>query len=143
MDNTTQPSNFDFTVHIKCLLNDTEVGFYASPGYKRMLEEENVKVVTMCNLSKPGAKGIALDALRDAHNNNEKIAVHCSGGEGRTGVILGLWVVVCSSSETSGQMLMSPENASEFVLEEAKKFNAVRKPNVHKIKTLIEKGYLP
>jgi len=106
-----------------------------------MMEEENVKV-TMCNLSKPGAKGIALEALRDAHNNNEKIAVHCSGGEGRTGVILGLWVVY--SSETSGQMMpISPENASEFVLEEAKKFNAVRKPNVHKIKTLIEKGYLP
>ena len=104
-----------------------------------MLEKRNIHV-TMCNLSTPNSKDIALNALRDAYENQECIAVHCSGGEGRTGVILGLWYssVVASTSTTT-----TIKDASDYVLKEAKKLNVVRKPNVHKITTLIEKGYLP
>jgi protein-tyrosine phosphatase len=109
-----------------------------------MLEKRNVHA-TMCNLSIPGAKDIALNALRDAYEKKECIAVHCSGGEGRTGVILGLWVTATTTETTSSsnRLFLTPKEASDFVLNEAKKLNVVRKPNVHKINTLIEKGYLP
>ena len=110
-----------------------------------MLEKRNIHA-TMCNLSIPGSKDIALNALRDAVENKECIAVHCSGGEGRTGVILGLWcssVGVASSSTIETTIETTIKDASDYVLKEAKKLNVVRKPNVHKITTLIEKGYLP
>ena len=104
-----------------------------------MLKKRNIHA-TMCNLSIPNSKDIALNALRDAYENQECIAVHCSGGEGRTGVILGLWYssVVASTSTTT-----TIKDASDYILKEAKKLHVVRKPNVHKITTLIEKGHLP
>ena len=104
-----------------------------------MLEKRNIHA-TMCNLSIPNSKDTALNALRDAVENKECIAVHCSGGEGRTGVILGLW---CSSVVASTSTTTTIKDASDYILKEAKKLHVVRKPNVHKIATLIEKGYLP
>ena len=111
-----------------------------------MLEKRNIHA-TICNLSIPNSKDIALNALRDAYENKEWIAVHCSGGEGRTGVIFGLWcssVVVASTSTTETTTTETTiKDASDYILKEAKKLHVVRKPNVHKIATLIEKGYLP
>ena len=73
-------------------------------------------------------------AYKDASKAGDNIAVHCSGGEGRTGVVIG--ALLCSeagfeTSEVEGEVLAAAEDAG-----------AKRKLSVSKVDKLLSKGSL-
>jgi hypothetical protein len=118
---------------VLCLLNPGELGFFAEPGYEKGVQAAGLHV-TMVDVFAPGACDRALAALSTSVAAKERIAVHCSGGEGRTGVVLGAWL-----AKTAG---LSPVEAEERVISEAKRAGANRRPKAAKIAAFIKNGTL-
>lgn len=118
---------------VLCLLNKGELEFYQPPGYQSLVEQAGLKV-TMCDVFTPNAKDVAIKAFEEMEQTNEKMAIHCSGGEGRTGVVMGAWLV-----HKKG---MTPEEAEHEILEAAKETKTVRKPSAGKIAKFLEAGTL-
>merc|ERR1719266_548772 len=71
-----------------CLLKPEELACYENPGYEELLRERGMTPVVV-NVFEEGAKDKCQLAYEEAERAGERLAVHCSGGEGRTGLVLG------------------------------------------------------
>ena len=75
---------------VLCLLNDEELGFYQEPGYVEGLKKAgfDANKISCVNVFTAGAGDKTEAALAENKASGEKLLVHCSGGEGRTGLVL-------------------------------------------------------
>jgi hypothetical protein len=86
---------------VVCLLSEDELKFYPTlPGgllgyYAEAFGADNVLWAPTPDLKLPAAEAVRhiLKFLQDAAGKGEKVVVHCSGGIGRTGVVLAAWLV--------------------------------------------------
>ncbi len=116
-----------------CLLNSSELACYADPGYKALCEASGIKPA-LVDAFAPGAKDGVLQALTEAYAAEENIAVHCSGGEGRTGLVLAACLV-----EKCG---LSAEEAEREIMETAGAEGVVRKVVAAKVTKFLTNGTL-
>ena len=153
---------------ILCLLDEAELQSIAPPaGYKKMVESyRGVQHVTLCDLSQPGARDVALGAMEEAVRAGERIAVHCSGGEQdrRTANVLALWMCRYGEGDMVGEgerkgggggdddavdvagaavWRMRPEEAVARVVAEAARAGVSRQPDLEQVRALVEEGCLP
>jgi len=99
-----------------CLLKQEELDCYANPGYASILESKGIKP-SLVDVFQPEAGDKCWAAYQEAVESGEKIAVHCSGGEGRTGVVLGTLLAKDAgiSSEDAASEILSTAEAEEVV----------------------------
>jgi hypothetical protein len=116
-----------------CLLNPEELACYEDPGYAELLKSRGI-TPALVNVFEEGASDKLIEAYEEADKAGEKIAVHCSGGEGRTGVAIGAILV-----KEAG---LSPEEAEKEVMKAAEETGAKRKLAAAKVEKLLEKGTL-
>jgi len=119
------------------LLNEKEYTYYAGDGYKGELVNANgfdPEKVTLVDVYKPGAAQESLAALQAAKNANEKLVLHCSGGKGRTGLILAQYLC---SLEGYG-----PEQASKVIMETAAATGTERKVKLSNLEKYCKNGCL-
>ena len=114
-----------------CLLKKEELDCYAAPGYEAILKAAGVEPA-MVDIFQEGAKDSILDAARAAKEAGDKVAIHCSGGEGRTG--LGLGAILAD------QCALSAEEAAAEVVTHAGATGVARKVKPEKLSALIENG---
>jgi len=74
------------------LLSAKELTFYTTP-LEELYHRAFGKSWRELNLRKEGALEKAMQYLDDAADNGEKVVIHCSGGQGRTALILASWLV--------------------------------------------------
>lgn len=67
-----------------------------------------------------------VEAFKDAEAAGERVAVHCRGGEGRTGNAIAAWLIARHG--------MTPEEAEAEVLGHAAKVGAARRCKAAKLK---------
>lgn len=85
---------------VVCLLPKSQLDYYKGiPGgllklYNNEFGEENVlsAPVEDFHLPEPNKLKQILDFLKNSDKMKEKVVVHCSGGLGRTGVVLAAWL---------------------------------------------------
>ena len=145
---------------ILCLLNEAELQSIAPPaGYRQMVASyRGVHHVTLCDLSQPGARDVALGAMEEAVRAGERIAVHCGGGEHRTGTVLALWLCRYGDGAMEGEggessaavdadgaavWRMRPEEAVARVVAEAARAGVSRQPDLEQVRALVEERCLP
>lgn len=116
-----------------CLLNEKELNCYAKPGYVSLLEEKGI-TPALVNVFEEGANEKLLAAYKAAVESGEKIALHCSGGEGRTGVAIGALLM-----KEAG---LTVEEAETEVMSSAETANVVRKISGAKVTKLLDSGSL-
>lgn len=125
--------------HVLSLLGDDELEWYQTNLDQAMRNAYFTYART--SVFEPGARDTmlaAFDALLQAKQNGEdapSMVVHCSGGSGRAGLGLALWLV-----HSRG---MSPEDACKEVVQTAAKLGCKRRPDPEKLKMLIANGHLP
>mmetsp|Transcript_32149 Transcript_32149/g.102387 ORF Transcript_32149/g.102387 Transcript_32149/m.102387 type:complete len:144 (+) Transcript_32149:133-564(+) len=108
------------------VMNDDEMLWFSSPG---LLGGGALPTYDHVVLTGEGAADKALGVLRAAEEAGEKVVLHCSGGQGRTGLLLGAWLV-----ERHG---LTPEAAAEEVAAWAKQSNVNRKGDAGKIRKFL------
>lgn len=116
-----------------CLLNPKELDCYSKPGYASFLEEQGITPACV-NVFEEDASEKLLEAYKAAVESGEKIAVHCSGGEGRTGVVLGALLM-----KEAG---LTVEEAEAEVMSSAESAGVVRKLSPDKVNKLLDSGTL-
>jgi len=119
------------------LLTDEEYAFFGGEGYKDELVKNNgfdEEKVTLVNVYAPGAATETLKAIKDAKEGNEKLVVHCSGGEGRTGLVLAQYLCQIEG--------MTAEDAVNNVLDTASEKKVVRRTKPEKLEKFIKNGTL-
>eukprot|EP00567_Pseudictyota_dubia_P014293 CAMPEP_0197443248 /NCGR_PEP_ID=MMETSP1175-20131217/9032_1 /TAXON_ID=1003142 /ORGANISM="Triceratium dubium, Strain CCMP147" /LENGTH=205 /DNA_ID=CAMNT_0042973851 /DNA_START=44 /DNA_END=661 /DNA_ORIENTATION=- len=116
-----------------CLLKQDELDCYDQPGYASLLEDRGVKPF-LVDVFQDGASEKCIAAYQEAAAAGEKIAVHCSGGEGRTGVVLGALLV-----QEAG---MDAEAAEAEILASADEGKVTRKLSAAKVQKLLDEGTL-
>jgi protein-tyrosine phosphatase len=114
-----------------CLLKQEELDCYAAPGYEAILRANGIEPA-LVDVFQAGSRDGILDAARAAKEAGEKVALHCSGGEGRTG--LGLGAILAD------QCGMSVEEAAAEVVTHAGATGVTRKVKAEKLAGLMEKG---
>ncbi len=114
-----------------CLLKSAELACYQEPGYAGGCQSAGLNP-TCIDIFSDGAAAKLFAALDAAETADEKVAVHCSGGEGRTGLLLGSWLV-----HSKG---MAAEDAAATVLAAAKEAGVARKCTPHKLDAFIKDG---
>jgi len=117
-----------------CLLKPDELECYSDPGYVELCKAGGV-TPTVVNVFDPDASTKVVEAYQQAMEAGEKIAVHCSGGEGRTGVVMGAILV-------SEGLVTSSEEAETDILATAEQEGVNRKPAAAKIDKLLKDGTL-
>ena len=146
---------------ILCLLDEGELKSIAPPaGYRQMVESQlagGIQQVTLCDLSQPGARDVALGAMEEAVRAGERIAVHC-GDEHRTGTVLALWLCRYGEGGMVGEgegdgggddadgaavWRMRPEEAVARVVAEAARAGVSRQPVLEQVRALVEERCLP
>ena len=115
------------------LLGDDEIAWYASDLDAAM--RRDFSRYDRTSVFAPGARDVALAAFDAAREAGEPIVMHCSGGQGRAGIALSLWLVHCHG--------LTPEDAVAEVVAVAGAQGTERKPSVEKLKLLLAEGQLP
>jgi|AntAceMinimDraft_1070359.scaffolds.fasta_scaffold07765_3 protein-tyrosine phosphatase len=115
-----------------CLLKAEELACYAAPGYAKILEAQGI-TPSMVDIFQEGASDAIKAAAGAAKAAGEKVAVHCSGGEGRTGLALGAVLV----SECG----MTPPDAAAEVVRHSAELGTVRKVKTEKLEALLANGH--
>ena len=114
-----------------CLLKPAELACYSPPGYATLLEQEGLTPACE-SLKEDGAWARISDTLLSAEAAGDKIAVHCSAGEGRTGVVLAAFLAAHKG--------LSVEAAVAEVAEAAAAASVVRKCDVATVAALLANG---
>lgn len=117
------------------LLGDDEVVEF-NPGLDIdaiMTDEFGKDCYTRTSVFVPTARATMSAALETAKMSGEPIAMHCSGGEGRAALAMGLWLI-----DTYG---LAPADACREINEEtARNEGVARKPNEAKLTYLVSNG---
>lgn len=80
-----------------------------------------------------GARDTMLAAMHAAKEANETIVIHCSGGEGRAALGMGLWLL-----DVYG---LAPEDAAQEIIEETARHEGIaRRMNIPKLAYLVTNG---
>ena len=116
-----------------CLLKQEELDCYVEPGYAAILEAKGI-TPALVDVFQDGAADKIKAAAKAAADAGEKLAVHCSGGEGRTGLALG---AVLTSRVEGG---MTAAEAAEEVVAHAAATGVVRKVKPEKLESLLTTG---
>ena len=103
---------------VLCLLNDDEMGFYGAPLLPAL--RCHFAAATQVSLTAKDALAQLLAAMLEAEAAAEPIVVHCSTGQGRTAVVLALWL--------QHRYKLSVDDAVAEVRAAARQGGAVRKP---------------
>lgn len=112
------------------LLSPEELTFYASPLPEQYNKAFNDSIII--DMKAAGAHEKAMAFLEAADEAGEKVVLHCSGGQGRTGLILAAWLV-----KKHG---MSPEQAVSEMMAYAEENRVSRADISAKLPAFIEKG---
>ena len=103
------------------LLGDDEIAWYASDLDAAM--RRDFSRYDRTSVFAPGARDVALAAFDAAREAGEPIVMHCSGGQGRAGIALSLWLVHCHG--------LTPEDAvAEVVVDVVQPTSAAAASNV-------------
>ena len=116
-----------------CLLIPEELDCYADPGYADLLKSKGI-TPNLVNVFEDGASEKCLAAYKEAAAAGEKIAVHCSGGEGRTGVVIGALLM-----KEAG---LDANEAESDVMAAAADAGVKRKLSASKVEKLVSNGTL-
>lgn len=115
------------------LLGDDEKAFFATDIDAAMAEHFGSGKYARTSVFSADAKQVMANAIKAARESDEKIVIHCSGGEGRATLGMMLWLV-----EVYG---VSTEVAATEVEEETERHVGVaRKANREKIAFLVQNG---
>jgi hypothetical protein len=127
--------------HMKCfgikrvlsLLNKEELSYFDSPGYLPSVASTGL-IVESVNVFDPGSFGTILNYLNNADAAGDKVVVHCTGGEGRVGVVLATWIMKKYGVDSG--------TAVDEILRSAETQGVSRKPNRNKVDQFILHGTL-
>lgn len=87
------------------------------------------------SLYAPNARSVIFDAFSGAKESGDTIVMHCSGGEGRAALAMGLWLI-----QNYG---ISPSDAVREIDEETSRNDGVsRRTNASKLEYLLSNGSL-
>lgn len=115
------------------LLGNDEKEYYKVDIDAAMIAEFGDPNYTRTSVFSPDARELMSAALRAAREAGETIVMHCSGGEGRAALAMGLWLV-------DGYGL-APEDAAREVQEETERNPGIaRKVKVAKLNHLVVNG---
>jgi len=116
------------------LLGDDEKAYYKDLDIDEvMMAEFGERNYARTSVFKEGARQVMSDALTAAREANETIAIHCSGGSGRAGLGMGLWLV-----DTYG---LAPEDAATEIAGETERNPGIkRKVKAEKLAYLVTNG---
>jgi L-asparaginase len=119
---------------VLCLLNDDELGFFGAPLLPAL--RRHFSAVTQVALTGKDAVAQLLAALLEAEAAAEPVVVHCSTGQGRTAVVLALWL--------QHRYKLSVDDAVAEVRAAAREGGAVRKPTAEGLlRLLLGRGGAP
>jgi len=108
---------------VLAVMNHEELAFYATPlleTYRKHFSKvDHVLLSARDSLSK------TLKALKDAEEMQEPIVVHCSTGQGRTAIVLAIWV--------HHRYQTSVEVAVDETILHSRECGATRKPTVESV----------
>ena len=79
---------------VLCLLTRSELTFYSKSllsSYRKLFNNDNC-VETVADIYSKDARKRILDALLEAEKAGERIVIHCSAGQSRTGACCALWL---------------------------------------------------
>lgn len=110
--------------HILMLLDDNELQDYPEPGLVKLYENAGFEVHHE-PLLVPGAPNRIFDIIQQAESNGERVVAHCTHGMGRSGRVSAAWLV--------NRYGLSPEKATNEVMEQAEKASLVRLGNPTKL----------
>lgn len=113
---------------ILCLLTPDEMQFYSSNLLDTLREKfQFVQHVLLFTGHAPLTE--IMQALEAAEKNQVKIAIHCSSGQFRTGIVQALWL--------HRRYHLTIDRAVEAIIQHAKKHKAVRKPTMEGLMRLL------
>lgn len=116
------------------LLGDDEKCYYKDVDIDvAMVEEFGEGNYTRTSVFTPDSREIMSGAMKTARQAGDAIVIHCSGGEGRAGLGIGVWLV-------DGYGLAPDEAAREVAEETGKHVGVARKVNVGKLGHLVLHG---
>ena len=116
---------------VLCLLTGSELLSYNEGGLLAFFTSHFDDVVTVSDLYVQGAGDRVLAALQAAEDANEQCVVHCSAGQGRTGVCLALWL--------HKRYKMTIVDAVAEVTSYAEQCGSVRRPTVTAVQRVLGK----
>lgn len=119
--------------HIISLLNDGELQFFQSPGYLAAAKAKGFGLSSVNVFEHTSFKQLN-EALDHISATETKCVVHCSGGEGRTGIVLALWL--------QKKYGLSAADACKEVVDNAKTCAVSRRPKLAKLEQLATTGTL-
>lgn len=115
------------------LLGDDEKTYYKVDIDAAMIAEFGAANYTRISVFSPDARDVLSGALNTAREAGDTIVMHCSGGEGRAALAMGLWLV-------DGYGLAPDDAAGEVQDETEKNPGIARRVNVAKLSHLVLKG---
>lgn len=117
------------------LLGDDEVEeYYPEQNIDKVMSEAyGEENYTRTSVFASNSRSVMSDALAKAKASGDSIVMHCSGGEGRAALAMGLWLV-----DSYG---LAPSDAAREIAEEAKRTEGVvRRIDVNKLSHLVTTG---
>lgn len=119
--------------HVLSLLGDDEATEYYTFPLDEAMEKHFGGGYTRTSVFLESSRETMSTAIRNAKERGESIVIHCSGGEGRAALGMGLWLV-----DSYG---LAPEDAAREVAEQCEQSEGiVRKVSAAKLKHLVTKG---
>lgn len=114
-----------------CLLTPDELACYSPPGYASLVEQQGLRPACE-SVYADGAWDRICAVLAAAEAAGEKVAVHCSAGAGRTGLVLAAFLVAHKG--------LSAEQAVREVRDAAAAASVTRKCEVDKVEAFLARG---
>ena len=115
--------------HVLMLLDDNELQDYPEPGLVELYKSDGL-VVHHEPMLLDGAPNRIFDILREAEQSGERVVAHCTHGQGRSGRVSAAWLV--------NRYGLSPEDATNEVMQQAETDSVVRLGNPLKLKEWLD-----
>ena len=119
---------------VVALLDDNEFVNYEPTGLLNMYREAGLKCILQ-PMDDPAAPHRILSWLADTEKCGERVVTHCTGGVGRCGRVAAAWLV--------HRYGLSPQQATDEVLEEARRSGVTRKGDPVLLEQWLSSGVKP